>query len=60
MNADVSIKTKIKIIWEEFNMNKQLSFKMPVVDEKETKSRRGSFEEYRCYLATMSLDLCQK
>ena len=24
-------------------MNKQLSFKMPVVDEKETKSRRGSF-----------------
>lgn len=42
-------------------MNKQLSFKMPVVDEKETKKAvEEVFEEYRRYLATMSLDLLPK
>ncbi|PFJ98949.1 ArpU family transcriptional regulator, partial [Bacillus cereus] len=38
-------------------MNKQLSFKMPVLDEEETKNEvEKVFEEYRMYLSQMPSD----
>lgn len=46
---------------EEFNMNKQLSFKMPVLDEEETKNEvEKVFEEYRMYLSKMPSDILPK
>lgn len=46
---------------EEFNMNKQLSFKMPVLDEEETKNEvEKVFEEYRMYLSQMPSDILPK
>ncbi|EEL40463.1 hypothetical protein bcere0020_21910 [Bacillus cereus Rock3-29] len=46
---------------EEFNMNKQLSFKMPVLDEEETKTEvEKVFEEYRMYLSQMPSDILPK
>ncbi|MED2751878.1 ArpU family phage packaging/lysis transcriptional regulator [Bacillus thuringiensis] len=42
-------------------MNKQLSFKMPVLDEEETKNEvEKVFEEYRMYLAQMPSDILPK
>lgn len=39
-------------------MNKQLSFKMPVLDEEETKNEvEKVFEEYRMYLSQMPSDI---
>ncbi|EEL69442.1 hypothetical protein bcere0026_36430 [Bacillus mycoides] len=46
---------------EEFNMNKQLTFKMPVLDEEETKNEvEKVFEEYRMYLSQMPSDILPK
>lgn len=42
-------------------MNKQLSFKMPVLDEEETKNEvEKVFEEYRMYLSQMPSDILPK
>ncbi|PEE00931.1 ArpU family transcriptional regulator [Bacillus toyonensis] len=42
-------------------MNKQLSFKMPVLDEEETKTEvEKVFEEYRMYLSQMPSDILPK
>ncbi|MBE7134789.1 ArpU family transcriptional regulator [Bacillus paranthracis] len=42
-------------------MNKQLSFKMPVLDEEETKNEvEKVFEEYRMYLSKMPSDILPK
>lgn len=42
-------------------MNKQLSFKMPIVDGKRTKQEvEKVFEDYRRYLATMPCDMLPK
>ena len=42
-------------------MNKQLSFKMPIVDGKRTKQEiEKVFNEYRTYLATMPCDMLPK
>ncbi|OJE45051.1 ArpU family transcriptional regulator [Bacillus proteolyticus] len=42
-------------------MNKQLSFKMPVLDEEETKNEvEKIFEEYRMYLSQMPSDILPK
>lgn len=42
-------------------MNKQLSFKMPIVDGKRTKQEiEKVFNEYRTYLATMPIDILPK
>ena len=42
-------------------MNKQLSFKMPIVDGKRTKQEiEKVFNEYRTYLATMPCDIFAK
>ncbi|MGE6617721.1 ArpU family phage packaging/lysis transcriptional regulator [Bacillus mycoides] len=42
-------------------MNKQLSFKMPVLDEEETKNEvEKMFEEYRMYLSQMPSDILPK
>lgn len=46
---------------EECNMNKQLTFKMPVLDEEETKNEvEKVFEEYRMYLSQMPSDILPK
>lgn len=46
---------------EGFNVNKQLSFKMPVLDEEETKNEvEKVFEEYRMYLSQMPSDILPK
>ncbi|ETE89068.1 TPA: ArpU family phage packaging/lysis transcriptional regulator [Bacillus thuringiensis] len=42
-------------------MNKQLTFKMPVLDEEETKNEvEKVFEEYRMYLSQMPSDILPK
>ncbi|ARJ20506.1 ArpU family transcriptional regulator [Bacillus thuringiensis] len=42
-------------------MNKQLTFKMPVLDEEETKNEvEKVFEEYRMYLSKMPSDILPK
>ncbi|PFT96567.1 ArpU family transcriptional regulator [Bacillus thuringiensis] len=42
-------------------MNKQLSFKMPVLDEEETKNEvEKVFEEYRMYVSQMPSDILPK
>ncbi|WP_144489661.1 ArpU family phage packaging/lysis transcriptional regulator [Bacillus thuringiensis] len=42
-------------------MNKQLTFKMPVLDEEETKSEvEKVFEEYRMYVSQMPSDILPK
>lgn len=46
---------------EECNMNKQLTFKMPVLDEEETKNEvEKVFEEYRMYVSQMPSDILPK
>lgn len=46
---------------EECNMNKQLTFKMPVLDEEETKNEvEKVFEKYRMYVSQMPSDILPK